>query len=98
MYACNDVWIFHNVLINETVALMSDLRVPLIRWDTFLEGAGYAGQQIHPPVSFVSEFANLLVNILLNDYRRPHRPLHKHSRINVMENSSHDLQEQLFVS
>lgn len=101
MYACNDVWIFHNVLINETVALMSDLRVPLIRWDTFLEGAaaGYAGRQIHPPASFVSEFANLLVNILLNDYRRPYRPLHKHSRINVMEvDSSHDLQEQLFVS
>ena len=67
MYACNEVWRFHNHLLEATVALMDQLHVPLLRWDEFVKVAGDTGQQIHPPVSFHAAFANLIANIVLSD-------------------------------
>ena len=63
MYACNDVHLYHNQLLNATEELMGKLQIPLLRWDRFLSDAGETGQQIHPPVSWHIAFVNLLLNV-----------------------------------
>ena len=76
MYACNEVWRFHNHLLVATVALMDQLHVPLLRWDEFVKIAGDIGQMIHPPASFHAAFANLIANIVLSDSESQPRSVH----------------------
>ena len=64
MYACREVWRYHNSLLNRTLGLMRALGVPLLRWDRFVEPGGQAAEQIHPPRSFHAAWASFLINIL----------------------------------